>query len=319
MAGNAALSWGVMMPRDIPGHRVVEFARRAEQLGFDEIWVVEDLGFHGGIAQAATVLAVTDRIRVGIGIVPAAARNVAFAAMEFNSLASIFPGRIIAGVGHGMPGWMRQAGAWPASPLTLLEETVTGVTALLHGDTVTSEGRYVSLTGVGLVAPTAAPPLVLAGVRGPKSLAISGRVADGTILAEPVTPEYAAEALAHIGDAPGHQLVAFCLAAVNDDADAARAQVRPTLQYVGSSDVAPHIAPMPYAQLIRDLREASASTAEFADRLPDAIIDDLSLAGTPERVRERGAQLHGAGVTSVILIPTGDDVVAELSSLARAL
>ncbi len=95
---------GVMLPRDLAAAEIVPFARRAEELGFGEVWIVEDLGFHGGIAQAATVLAVTSRIRVGIGILPAGARNVAFTAMELATLARLHPGRLVAGIGHGVPG-----------------------------------------------------------------------------------------------------------------------------------------------------------------------------------------------------------------------
>ncbi len=101
---------GVLLPRDLPADRVLPYARRAEELGFDAVWVVEDLGFRGGIAQAAAVLASTDRIRVGIGLLPAGARNVAFAALEIASLAQLFPGRIDVTVGHGMPHWMRSVG-----------------------------------------------------------------------------------------------------------------------------------------------------------------------------------------------------------------
>jgi hypothetical protein len=48
-------------------------------------------------------LAATTRIAVGIGIMPAGARNVCFAAMEPATLAQLYPGRLIAGIGHGMP------------------------------------------------------------------------------------------------------------------------------------------------------------------------------------------------------------------------
>src|SRR5690606_13889437 len=113
---------GVMLPRDLPHADVLPFARRIEELGFDALWVVEDLGFHGGIAQAAAVLAVTERVRVGIGSLPVAARNVGFAAMDVATLAGMFPGRLDIGLGHGIKGWMSQVGAWPASPLTLLRE-----------------------------------------------------------------------------------------------------------------------------------------------------------------------------------------------------
>lgn len=59
--------------------------------------MVEDLGFRGGLAQAGPVLASTTHITVGIGIVPADARNVCFAAMELATLAQLYPGRLIAG------------------------------------------------------------------------------------------------------------------------------------------------------------------------------------------------------------------------------
>src|SRR5215217_8201800 len=62
---------GVMLPRDLPAAHVLPYARRAEELGFDELWVVEDLGFRGGVAQAGAVLGATERIVVGIGIMPA--------------------------------------------------------------------------------------------------------------------------------------------------------------------------------------------------------------------------------------------------------
>ena len=209
---------GVMLPRDLPAHQFRTYAQRAETLGFDELWVVEDCFFRGGVAQAAAALAMTERIRVGIGILPAAVRNAAFTAMEVGTLAELFPGRVDVGIGHGMPGWMRQVGAWPASPLTMLEEHLDAVRAVLTGSRVSADGRYVTLDGVELSTPPSSVPRILAGVRGPRSLALAGRSADGTILAEPVTPEYVAEALRHIAPTREHRIVAYCVAVVDDDA-----------------------------------------------------------------------------------------------------
>ena len=77
---------GVLLPRDLPQADVIAFAQEADDYGFDDPWVVEDLCYRGGLVQAATVLARTRRIRVGVGLLPAAARNVAFAAMEARRL-----------------------------------------------------------------------------------------------------------------------------------------------------------------------------------------------------------------------------------------
>ena len=79
-----------------------------------------------------------------MGIIPAAARNVAFTAMEIATLAGLHPGRLTVGVGHGMPGWLDQAGARPSSPLTLLEEYIQTLRRLLDGQRVDHAGRYVN-------------------------------------------------------------------------------------------------------------------------------------------------------------------------------
>lgn len=309
-------SVGALLPRDLPASEVLGFARRAERLGFDELWVVEDLGFRGGIAQAAAVLAATERIRVGLGILPAAARNVAFAAMEIASLEQLFPGRIDVGIGHGMPHWLRQVGVWPASPLTLLEEYVTALRGLLAGESVSVEGRYVRLRDVGLTERPGAVPRLLAGVRGPKSLQLAGRVADGVILAEPVTPEYLAAARACTG---GGYVAAFAVAAVDADTDAARAAVRPGLAAIGEPDWAPHITPLPFAAEFAALRAECADGAEFAQRMPAEWVDQLAVVGTAATAAARIAQLHAGGADSVVLLPAGADPLAALESLAGVL
>lgn len=325
----------VMLPRDLPAGQFLAYARRAEELGFDEIWVVEDCFFRGGIAQAAAVLGATMRIRVGIGILPAAARNPAFATLELATLAELFPGRLLVGIGHGMPGWMRQSGIWPASPLSMLGEHLDLIRSLLRGDTVTVTGRYTSADAVGLASPPATVPPVLAGVRGPKSLALAGAAADGVVLAEPVTPEYFAAAIGALdaGAAAGsdhgfprlrpplraRHIVAYNVAAVHEDPATARAAVRPALEWIGDPDWAPHIRVLPFAEEFAARRSDSADRAQFARDLPDDWVDQLAVVGTAASARRRIDALHAAGATSVVLLPAGDDPGKALESLAAVL
>lgn len=312
-------SIGVMLPRDLPAADVLPFARAADALGFAELWVVEDCFFRGGIAQAAAVLASTPRIHVGIGILPAVVRNAAFTTLEVATLAELFPGRITVGIGHGMPAWMRQIGAWPPSPLTLLEETLSAMRALLRGERLSVHGRHVQLDAVILERPPMVIPRVIAGVRSPKSLAVSGRCADGTILAEPVTPEYLAVARSQIGAHGAHHIVAYEFAAVDADVRAARTRVRPALLWIGEPDSRPHITPLPFAAELAALRTRCATPQEFAAALPDAWVDQLAIVGPAAAARARLTQLHAAGADSVVLIPVGPDPIAALSSLALLL
>ncbi|MFE8990576.1 LLM class flavin-dependent oxidoreductase [Streptomyces collinus] len=311
---------GVMLPRDLPVGDVLPFARRAEELGFDQVWVVEDLGWRGGVAQAATVLATTTNLTVGIGIMPAGARNVGFAAMEVATLAQLHPGRLVAGIGHGMPGWMRQAGSWPASPLTLIKEYARALRLLIAGEPGPANGRYVRCEGVVLTEiPDIVPPVVL-GVRGPKSQQAAGEVADGLLLAEPAAPAYITASLRNLGASPSpREIVVYDAAAVDDEEEAALARVRAVLEPVGEPEWAAHIAPLPFAEELRAHRAASTDAGHFARTMPAAWVRELSIAGTPAQARAAIDARHAAGATSVVLAPAGPDALAALDSLARAL
>lgn len=311
---------GVLLPRDLPIEQVLPFARRAEELGFRELWVVEDLGFRGGFVQATAVLAATTNIRVGVGILPAGARNIAFAAMEAATLTQLHPGRVTIGIGHGMPDWMRQVDAWPARPLGLLRDCTTVFRALLRGEPA-PDTAHVHVGGTVLTEIPATPPPVLLGVRGPKSLTAAGEVSDGVVLAEPSPPSYIAAAIDRMDDGGTgpHQVVTYDLAAVADTDAAAWTIVRPALAPFGEPDWRPHLAGLPFADELAALRADCRDGDEFAASLPDAWIPHLALAGTSERVSAGLTARRAAGASTSVLIPAGPSPFASLSRLATAL
>jgi alkanesulfonate monooxygenase SsuD/methylene tetrahydromethanopterin reductase-like flavin-dependent oxidoreductase (luciferase family) len=180
-------------PEDLPG-----ITRAVERAGVDDLWLWEDSFWAGGLVASATALGASTTLRVGLGLMPTPFRNPALAAMEVAALARLHPGRFIPGFGHGVRAWMEQVGAAAESPLTLMEEYVTAVRALLHGEEVTVAGRYVSLDGVRLdhpPDPDTIPP-VLVGANGPKAFRLAGRFTDGVILGSVPSPEVAAKAVA---------------------------------------------------------------------------------------------------------------------------
>lgn len=221
-----------MVDRSLPPEQLLPLAAGCEAAAaVDEVWVVEDLSWGGAISAAATVLASTERLHLGIGIMPAPLRNPALLAMELATLGRLHPGRLTAGIGHGVQTWMREVGAAVPSPLALLEETFTVVRSLLGGERVTHDGRAVHIDDLTLVHPLRDALPLLAGVTGPKSLRLSGRVADGTILAEGTGPaEIAAarvlidEGRAAVGAAGEHRIVVLAYVLIADDPAAAAAQ-----------------------------------------------------------------------------------------------
>jgi alkanesulfonate monooxygenase SsuD/methylene tetrahydromethanopterin reductase-like flavin-dependent oxidoreductase (luciferase family) len=173
---------GVVFRPDFRPDTLRETAAAADRAGVAELWLWEDCFLQGGIAAAAVALASSETLTVGLGVLPAPLRNVVTTAMEVATLESMFPGRIRVGIGHGVQDWMRQAGAAVASPLTLMREYVTALSALLAGQSVTVDGRYVRLTDVRLDWPPQQRVPVLIGATGPKTLALAGEIADGVIL-----------------------------------------------------------------------------------------------------------------------------------------
>ncbi len=173
---------GVIARPELAPEELLDAAVAVEDAGVEELWLWEDCFLAGGVATSAAVLARTSALVVGLGLMPAPLRNPALAAMEVGALARLAAGRFLPATGHGVLSWMEQVGARAASPMGLLEEHTAAVRALLHGEEVTADGEHVRLAAVRLDHPPAAAPPLLVGARGPKTLRLAGRVADGVVL-----------------------------------------------------------------------------------------------------------------------------------------
>ncbi|GAA1985188.1 LLM class flavin-dependent oxidoreductase [Catenulispora subtropica] len=281
---------GIMYDRAWDPAGLPEFARRVEAVGADDLWVVEDLGWNGGLTAAAVALGATDRLRVGLGIAPAPYRNPALFAMEVATLARVFPGRFVPGLGHGVAAWLEQIGAKPRSSMALLEETLTVVGALLRGESVTMAGREVRLEDVRLVhPPEVVPPLFAAAVR-TKTLELAGRCAQGTVIAEghgPKDVEVARAAAERGGAGPEHDVAVFVFCHLGADEKGRAA-----------------------------LAEAVAEQGGWLGRDGDEV---FAVTGSAESAAEQVRALAGAGASTVVLRVYGDEPVEQLAAVVGAL
>ena len=317
---------GIMFRCQNPPEMLPGYGQRAEETGFDELWVVEDCFFAGGVASAAVALASTDRMKVGLGIVPAVARNAAFTAMEFAALSRLYPGRFLPGIGHGVAGWMRQVGAMPNSQLAALEEVVVSVKALLAGETVDVSGEHVELDGVSLDHPPRRVPPVSAGVRGPKSLVLSGRVADGTILAECAPPAYVSWARERISEEAAeavrqdeHRLTVYALCKVDRDSEAARRSLRPAVaEVLASGNVGAQISPLGIREELEEMTERGGVWV-VEEEMPDEWLDQLAVVGDPDECKAAIDRFGEAGADAVVLVPSIDQPEKDLEDMAREL
>jgi alkanesulfonate monooxygenase SsuD/methylene tetrahydromethanopterin reductase-like flavin-dependent oxidoreductase (luciferase family) len=217
---------------------------------------------------------------------------------------------------------MEQMGARTPSPVTTLGEVITVVRRLLAGERVTFDGREVQLTDVQLDQPPSPVPPVLAGVRGPRSLALAGRVADGVVLAEGAGAGYVRAARDQAGSPTGFRVSVFSALCIEADArDAYRWMAPVVAGWLASPN--PAIDAHPHAA---ELRERFAQGGEPA--LVDAPRDRwlaLGAIGTFDDAVEHVGALADAGADDVSLFPAPeldvargqiDDVVRLASALA---
>ena len=142
---------GVIFRPQWPRSELRAVAEAADGPAWTSCWLWEDCFDEGGISAAAAALAWTERLHVGIGVLPVPLRNPALAAMEIATLSRLFPGRIDVGARArraGLDGPGRRPGRVADDPAARVRHAPCS--ALLAGETVTTDGRYVQLRDVTL-------------------------------------------------------------------------------------------------------------------------------------------------------------------------
>lgn len=316
---------GLVLGSAIPPERLGPTARLGEELGFGELWFAEDCFFTGGISGATAALAATKRIPVGLGIVSAVTRHPALLAMEVSTLARMFPGRVLPGIGLGVPAWLDQMGLRPRSPLSALRECVSSLRSLLAGEEVTDEGRQFVFDGVSLAYVPEEPVPIYMGVVAEKGLRLAGVVADGLVLSVLASAEYvrwaieqAALGAGEAGRAAAHGVAAFAMFSLDGDRARAKAALRgPAAFYLAAGGRNALTDAFGISDELEDmLARGGAETVER--ELPHRWLDELTVSGDPDECAEGIRRYLDAGADSVVLFPLPSERSEEIVRSAAA-
>ena len=177
-----------------PLREAMEYVRYAEERGFEAVWQAESRLVREATVPMAAFAAVTERIKVGSGVVAMWTRNPALLASTFSTLDDLAPGRVILGIGAWWDPLARKVGVDRAKPLKAMREIVEAVRGLLANETVTFDGEFVHLDGVELDyvhqerRPKDVP--IYIGATGMQMMELTGEIADGVVLNYLVSPAY---------------------------------------------------------------------------------------------------------------------------------
>ncbi|HUF39113.1 MAG TPA: LLM class flavin-dependent oxidoreductase [Anaerolineales bacterium] len=314
----------------------LDFVRYAEERGFEAVWQAESRLVRDAIVPMAAYAAVTDRLKVGSGVINNWTRNIGLLAATFLTLDDLAPDRIICGLGAWWDPLARNVGIERRKPLTAMRETVVVLRRLLNMERVSFEGEFVRVSGIeldvvhGRREPRRVP--IMIGATGPQMMELTGEIADGAVLNYCVPPAYNDDAMEQletgarragrsVDDIDRPQLV---VCSVDRDREKAIDTTRELLcQYLAQQ---PHIAkasgvsPDVVAEIQSILGwPATHEQIQAAKHMvPEDLIYRITASGTPEEARAKVQEYVNRGCTCPILYPVGGDVRLLIDTFSQS-
>lgn len=318
----------------LPDHR--DLVAALPDLGYTDVWTGE-AGAQDGFTPLALAAAWSPTVRLGTAVAPIYTRGPALLAQTAATLADAAPGRFALGVGTSsqviVEDWN---GIAFDRPYERARDTIRFLRAAFTGEKVTEEYETFTVRGFRLGAvPEQPPPILLAALR-QGMLRLAGREADGAILnwlspddvrtVAPIVHEAGEPGPdAEPGNGPeaasGKELAARIFVLPVEDREAVR--------MVATRAIAAYLTVPVYAEFHRWLGRADAlaelwrlwaagERRKAAAAVPDSVIDDVIVHGSPAACRERVRQYVEAGVNTpvLMLLPGPYDMVDAVRELA---
>jgi alkanesulfonate monooxygenase SsuD/methylene tetrahydromethanopterin reductase-like flavin-dependent oxidoreductase (luciferase family) len=289
---------------------IIQYARAAERLGYDGFWLTEESG-----KEAFSVLSIiasrTRKIKTGTGIVNIYSRTPTLLAMSTSTLDEISKGRAFLGLGTGGVGFItRGHGLEIKDAVNRMKEYVTIIRKLLAYERLTYPGTYFNIRSFQLrEKPSRANvPIYLAGLN-PKMQQLAGEVADGTIV-NMLTDDGIKEIKENIrigaersGRDPSRVgIYALSMTLCGQLEDAMHAMKKAVGFYCASTHYHHIMKNAGYGEEAKKVKELwdQNKHEEAISLVPDGMIRDLTVCGTPVEIRKKIKSYISSGVYPIV-------------------
>jgi probable F420-dependent oxidoreductase len=311
--------WGLTLPLTgvpLTAHR--ELVRELPDLGYTDVWSAETAGTDA-FTPLALVAEWAPQLRLGTAIAPVYTRGPGLLAMTAATIAELAPGRFVLGIGSSSPVIVQDwnAGAF-TEPFARTRDTLRFLRSALAGEKITRTYPTFAVNRFKLERPPAQPPKIMLAALRPGMLRLAATEADGAItnwLAPSDVPTVRAE----IG--PDIELAARIFVCPTDDTAAARALGRLLISsYLTVPVYAKFHDWLGRGELLKPMHDAWAAgdRAGANAAIPDEVVDDLIVHGSPAACRERVAEYVANGLTTpaIAILPTASDPIEMARALA---
>jgi len=301
----------------------LEYAKYAEEKGFEAVWQAESRLVRDAIVPMAGYAAVTNKIKVGSGVINNWTRNIGLLASTFLTLDDLAPNRVICGLGAWWDPLAKNVGIDRKKPLTAMKETVHVMKKLLNMERVTFDGEFIHVNGIeldvvyGRREPRNIP--IMIGATGDQMMEMTGEVADGVVLNYCVAPEYNDKAMELLDKGlkkSGRKMEDFdrpqlIVCSVDESHEKAIDYTKMLLcQYLAQQ---PHIAKASNVsddviQKIQSILGWPATKEQIMkakDLVPDDLVHKITASGTPSEAKAKVQEYIKRGCTCPILYPVG--------------
>lgn len=275
-------------------------ALEADRLGFGYLWIPEAWGVEA-LSTIAHLLTITTKIKIGSGILNVYSRSAALIGMACATLDQISPGRFALGLGSSgrelVENWH---GVKFEKPLDRTREYIDVIRKVASGESVDYNGEILHLNRFRLFSkPMVSVPEIYLGAIGEKNLRLSGRVADGAILATfPISKLDYAESV--VNEESGNKKIFAYYPLKIVDSEEGKQEARTEFAkniafYVSSmgSYYAKNLSNLGYADRVKKIRAAYSTGGSKAavSAVEPEFVDDLSFIGSAKSIVEKVSQI----------------------------
>ena len=326
------MTYGIeFVPGNVNVKQVVNFCKLAESKDIDFAWITNHYNNRHCYPTLAAIAQATTALKMGPGIMNAFTDTPAAMASFFCTLNEISDGRAVLGIGPGDLSTLPKLAINAEKPVARLEEAVVQIRKLCAGDQVSKSGMQffdydgAKLTGVNLPDKKKGVPIYI-GAQGPKVLELAGKVGDGALInaSNPKDFQIAIPIIKKASDAVGKKnfdIGAYTAMSIDQSEKKARNAAKIVAAFIAAGS--PEALLTRHGLDLNNVAKIKAALGKFdfktvGELVGDKEIDAFTIAGTPEMVKAKCADLTKAGVTQIIFgSPLGPDMTNSIRLLGK--